>query len=714
MVSTQQQTFYRRWLFLIAILMAGSVAAVANDSAPNEDVPIVELDRLIVEADNDALVDRFFEGELSASVPGNLTEKLSEIPGIEMTQRGAFSSEPMIRGLGFDRVATVFNGMKLSNGSPTRTQAPISQFAGVSGRSLHIASFIPSVTLGPPVTGGWIDLEYGPEFLSEGATSASDTRLVGDWYVDHDGVQLSALQTTRFRNLAYTASLFRNSLGNYTSGDGREIPSRHNDWGASLSMAGRSGDHWVHMLDTAYRKQVFTENASLPLDVEDGDFYAVSASHEYRFGIPNESTLKLRYGYSETESYLSNQGRETRPMLINADTETSVWHADLRWSANLPMLGRIESGIDTNREKRLAIRERGAVALDYLWPDIRYTQTGVFIETLTDISSNLSLRSGLRWDHSESEAREANQLSFGHEIRSLYLNYSGTEAGKLNQAEGNLSGNLLFQYQSGKNRSLYAGLGASAQAPTPTERYRTFLNALGGGFEIGNPALKPERKRELAFGGKWSSSLLDLRVDAYYFQVDDYIWRQQVGTTEGVLPLNPPQVVYSYRNVDAAFAGIELEGVIHLNPNLQIPIALEYVDASLSDSGPGYEKGDHIPELPPMEFRIGALWTGRIEAVDLDMEWTARWTASQENELPGIDPTYLDSGSYWTHDLYCSMRFTDYLSLKLGIQNLFDQAYYPYLAPPVSSIRPASGDLNPGDRIPGAGREAVISVKLEF
>ena len=713
MVKKTQHPFFNRLSTLIALTLTASIGGMASDYEPGEDAPIVELDQLIVQAEEDSSgIDRFFETELPRSVPGNLTEKLSELPGIEMTQRGAFSSEPMIRGLGFDRVATVFNGMKLPNGSPTRTQAPVSQFAGIAGRKLHIASFIPSVTLGPPVTGGWIDLEYAPEWsLPEGTSSETENVLVGDWYVDRDGMQLAAFQSFRLRNFGYSASVFRNKLGNYTSGDGREIPSRHEDWGASLSIAGRSGERWVNTLDAAYRKQLFTENASLPLDVENGEFYAISASHEYHL---KEHQLKLRYGYAETKSFLTNQRRETRPILVNANTETKVLHADLRWSASHSTLGRIESGIDTNYEKRLAIRERGSVAVDYLWPDIRYAQTGVFFETLTDINSKLSLRSGLRWDHSESKAQQADQLSFGHEIRSLYVNYSGAQAGKLKQTEESLSGNVLLHYLPDQNTSVYTGLGASAQVPPPTERYRTFLSALGGGFEIGNPALKPERKWEFAAGGKWSSDRLVLRLDGYYFQVDDYIWRQQVGTTEGVLPQNPPQTVYSYRNVDAAFTGMELEGTIHLSSRLSIPIALEWVDASLSNSGPGYEKGDQIPELPPMEIRIGAVWNGKIKSIDTSLEWTSRWTDSQKNELPEIDPTYQDSDAYWTHDLYLTMNYTNRFALKLGIRNLFDQEYAPYLAPPVSSIRPSSGELNPGDRIPGEGREAVVSIRFEF
>ncbi len=654
--------------------------------------------------------------ELPSKSPGNFTEKLAEIPGVDVNQRGAFSSEPMIRGLGFDRVSTSLNGLRLPNGSPTRTHAPMGQFGGTLYRSFQVVHYLPSLTLGPPVTGGWIDQKS--QWTAPGSNVSkqpSQTSFGVDWFPDRNGRQWNAFNSGSLGPIGYRASLFRNQIGNYTSADNREVPSRHEDWGGSFSLAGNTGERLVHSIDTVFRKQFFTENVSLPLDVEDGNFWAITATHEFRRSEKSDDgNLQLRYGYTEADSTLSNERRDTRPILVSTETETQAFHADLRWKTIMPIMGDIEVGLDTNHEERLAIRQRGPVAKDFIWPDIQYEQAGIFAESLSQPINDTTLRIGLRWDRVRSEARMADQLAFGRSIESLYREYNGPSANKSSQQENALSANALLRWNPQKTITYYAGIGSSAQTPPPTERYRAFLNALGGGFELGNPSLKPERKWEVALGTEILSENLALRIDTYYFGVENYIWRQFVGTTAGILPVNPPQSVFSYRNVDTAFIGLELQGTWKVTPHFKVPFSVEWVDAQLRQSGTGFLKGDSLPELPPAEFRVSGIWDWKMKSVEANLEWAMRWVGSQSNELPAINPIYDQSDSYFLHDLYLTLKKSDLIVVKLGIRNLFDKLYSPYLTPPTSSIRPSSGDLNPGDKVPGAGQEFVASFTFKF
>jgi outer membrane receptor protein involved in Fe transport len=396
------------------------------------------------------------------------------------------------------------------------------------------------------------------------------------------------------------------------------------------------------------------------------------------------------------------------------DTETQAFHADVRWRTLIPRLGSVELGVDANTDDRLAIRRRGPVQRDFIWPDIRYEQVGVFIESRAAPSARTSLRTGLRLDIANSDARMAGEPAFGVPILSLYREYNGPDAGDTRRHDSVLSANALLRFDPDESVTVYAGLGSSAQIPPPTERYRAFLNALGGGFEIGNPALVPERKWELAVGTRFQAGRLTAQLDLFTFLVEDYIWRQSVGSTAGILPLDPPQTVYSYRNVDVAFGGIEFQGQLRVSPHFRIPFSAQFVDARLRESGPAYRKGDPLPELPPAGLRVSGIWDFKLSSIATSFEWAARWTASQRNELPEVDPLYDRSGSYCLHDVNLTLAGYRALSIQLGVRNLFDKAYSPYLAPPTFSLRPASGDLNPGDRVPGPGREWVVSVSSAF
>jgi outer membrane receptor protein involved in Fe transport len=653
--------------------------------------------------------------ELEVALSGTFAESLAIVPGVAFSSRGDHSNEPIVRGLGYDRVATSLNGLRLPNGSPTRTQAPINQFSGSSYRSVQVALCLPSMANGPPVSGGWIAIEnIWPDRQTFLAGQSPELVFRVEGMPDRNGSFWEAQSSGINGPLGYRASAFQSRSGNYKSGDGREVPAHYKDSGASLSLAGRTGSFWLHSMDASFGKQEFTENASLPLDVDDGHFFVFTASHENQSLPYGNWNVRLRYGFTESDSTLSNRYRQAAPVLVVTDTETRAFHADIAAVTSLSESGQIQFGLDTNREERLAIRRRGPVAEDYIWPDTVYQQLGAYAESQLQLNDQTSLRAAIRWDHAVSKAPLAGKTAFGKPILSLFSDYNGIEATNPSQKDSAFSGNLLLEYRPSGTLTVYGGVGTSAQIPPPTERYRAFLNALGGGFELGNPALRPERKWELAAGSVFHSENFRLQVDLYHFQVDDFIWRQSVGSTDGILPLDPPQTVFSYRNVQAAFTGLELQGTWQLTEQFRIPASIEWVDAQLLESGTGYSTGDRLPELPPAEFLISGIWESTFRSITGSLRWTTRLVTSQENELPEIDPLYADSKSFTLHELSVTLQRSDAFTLSITVKNLFDKLYMPYLTPPVSSLRPPSGDLQPGDRIPGAGREFIVTLSGSF
>lgn len=689
-------------------------AQAAEPAATGGD--IVDLAPLVIEGTwNDSQPGVASLTELTVAAGATVAQSLAELPGVGFTSRGTHSTEPLIRGLGYDRVATSLNGLRLPNGSPTRTGAPINSFGGPGYRTVEVSRVLPSLTAGPPVSGGWISLEGNagasgrePEQGLAGAT------LFFEGSPERESTRWEAGLAGAAAQLAYRAGLFLSRSGNYTSGDGREVPSHFEEAGGSLSLGFPTGNSWLHSLDAAFREQGFTENAALPLDVTDGDFHAVTMVHEHQSGNGRQWDLRLRYGFSESKSTLDNLRRPMAPVDVSTDTRTRSLHADLA-AVKAPFPDwELQFGIDVNHEERLAIRKRGPVAEDYIWPDTLYRQAGVYAESRWEPNEKTLLRAGARVDHVASKAREVGKSAFGQPILSLYSQYNGWDPQSPSATDTVFSANVLMQQRTGDSLTWYGGLGTSGQVPPPTERYRAFLNALGGGFELGNPSLDPERKWELALGAHWQGDRLRLQADAYLFQFDDFIWRQAIGTTEGTLPLVPPQIVYGYRNVAAAFSGLEIHGSWQATRQIRFPFSIEWVRAELRESGAGYAKGDRLPELPPAVARLSAVWEGSLLSMDAALQWNTVYQFSRDNDLPALNPLYANAKPFTLHELSLRLVRDDRLMLFVAVRNLFDKATSPYLSLPVSSIRPASGDLVPGDRIPAPGREVVFSCRLVF
>ena len=643
----------------------------------------------------------------------DLVTQLTNIPGLSFIQRGEGSSEPLIRGVALDRVASTYNGMRLPNASPTRTHAPILRFDSIDGKSITLNAAVPSLTLGPPVTGGWIEVDTN--WQESHATLPS--KLSGIYEADRAGWSAHLFHPGAAWNqkLKYQVSLNQQDLENYESGDGRKVASHQQNWGAAFDAQVLAGEQWQHQAGFQYQHQALNENASLPLDTVEGEFFAVTAAHLKMSSDQKDWNFRARYGYSENDVILNNRNRGAKPMLVQNNASTRTYHTDLQMKLRPSEETTLRMGMDLNRENKLAIRYRGPVAKDYIWPNTTYDQVGLFTEGFFRVGENTVLRAGARLDHVETQAKLANEKAFGHVIQSLYNQYGeGTELSS-KASDQVFSANLLYQSTLSSHFSIYSGIASTGQIPGATERYRAFLNALGGGFEIGNPALAPERKWEWSSGVNFHHQDFYLQLETFYSAVKDYQWREKVGTTEGILPLPASQSVYSYRNVDTSFTGVEISGAFRLAKHWQFPFSFAWVDAQLQSNGVNYRKGDRLPELPGTTARFSALRSWNLSSdLEFHLRIDGNWTGSRSNSLPQVNPIYANADSYTLWDLQLSTTFHNTIKVGVSVLNLFDTQYAPYLSPPASGIPAPGSTLLSGDRIPGPGRQIQLLLKCDF
>ena len=92
-------------------------------------------------------------GRLQWSVPASLATALEAEPSLALYHSGAATPDPLLRGLGSDRVVTAIDGLPLFGASPTRTASPLALISGGLPSGLELVKSLPSVTLGPPANG---------------------------------------------------------------------------------------------------------------------------------------------------------------------------------------------------------------------------------------------------------------------------------------------------------------------------------------------------------------------------------------------------------------------------------------------------------------------------------------------------------------------------------------------------------------------------------
>ncbi len=635
--------------------------------------------------------------ELPGSSP-SLAESIDSVAGVQMQRRGANALEPNVRGLGGDRIGLYWNGVYLPNASPTQTASPLNYFGPGSIDRVRIASSSAQVSLGPPYAGGSIDLLNEIE-LEDG--------VQGGLWVDggRDGYSAFAEWNGAHPKTQYSFSANTVDLGDYTGGNGEVVDADFQSEGVS-AMARHSVDSESELkLNTVFHRIKLSRNSSLPLDTRASELFAISLRQELK---PGESgfSIRNRIGFSRSLPRLDNRDRLGAPILVEAkaDTRSTTVGSLVEFSAADRF--DVVAGADLIWESRDATRFRHTpkgVLQDRLWPDISSVDAGAFARSVYEVNDDCEFRVGARLGRRKSELGDAQAKALiNGSLADNFIRYNDIEILDTERREWLGALNASLAMQAGEHMEATVGMAWARSAPSVTQRFRGFVNALGGGFELGNPALLAEESYRVDGRLDWNYSQARASLTVFHQRIDDYVNRAVVGTLG-------PNRVYGFRNVDGRFWGMELDAV--LKPfgeasSMSVPIAIAIAE------GENRGSGVRFADVPPLEGRAGL----RIEPSGPESGWWGeldiRFAGRRSNPEPDLTPIFEDSASYATLELRGGVELSPYLQLEFTLSNALDKTYYHYLQPPVTSgsIQPSSGTLSPGDRIPAAGRSLLLSL----
>ncbi len=677
----------------VAIWLLCAGMGCAQTAEPAADEP-VQLEKLTVWGEAVPGLLDIMPGQLQWSVPSSMASTAESVPGLAMHHMGAAAAEPLLRGLGSERVVTTLDGLPLPIASPTRTSAPLALIAAGLPAAIQVSKSLPSVTRGPPANAGYIGLSLA----LPNKTDRTNTTYVGAaWNADRDGGALLAGQTVTQGAWRVRAAMAAHSLGDYAAGDGSVVPARDRNAGMALHLEWRPDAQHQLFLGTLLSRQELAVNSALPLDTRNSNIGAMVTG--YGWAVSDQTWINTRLGLSVSRPHLDNSGRPA-PSLITADGRTLTLAAGV--SVRHKTDDReITVGLDATQEERRLERKRPG-AVDLLWPDLRQNDVGGFAELTRALTADWKLRLGARLDVTQSEARAADGLAFNRTIRDLYVAYNGP--GAVHTSRDDLSGaaNVLLTGRLAPAVTTSLGGGFSRQPPGASERYRAFSDALGGGYEIGNPTAGVEDKYELDWGLRWQQEKIAVTLDLFASYLPNYLHRTRVGVTTPPPPPAPGAVVYGYRSTRAAFRGGELEVLWQPVTDTWWRLAAASVE--------GTDRNAHrrLPEIPPATLTLaaGRMWPGA--SLRPWVEGGLRAAAAQRNSAPDEMPVFADTSAFTLVNLRGGLTWHG-CRIALAVENAFDQLYYNYLSPPAAAM-PPSGSLRPGARIPGPGRTVTLTL----
>ncbi len=637
----------------------------------------------------------------------NIGDVIDNVPGVSAVRRGANSSEPVIRGLGWERVQTQVGPIPIYGGCPARMDPPITYLQPDKVQEVLVVKGIPSVTLGPGGTGGRIvvstDYERSPDAppeVSPWISSKYDSVRKGIW----GGAGARGGNKWMDFSLAVDAL----NYGDYKSADGVEVPADKEEFGGALSLGFRPMENhrWWHGLNII-RDEGF-DSPSLPMDSDETDTWIYNTGYRIDFPGCVLEQIELTGGFSIVNHLMSNRNRQDRLTTLEAETPTDsdsfAGRFKQDWRLNPSML--LMTGVDYYHISRDAIRERFLIArnarfFDHIWPDAKQSDLGAFAELSAELSPSVHLRVGGRIDYAESDAEAVDDPSIRNiPIRQQFINFFGPEAGEIYRDEVLGAGNVVLEWEAAEKLKLHIGTGVTSRPANVTERFFAFAPAPGG-FQLGNPALNPEVKYELDIGADWTNRWGVFTASAFYFNIDEYILPTLV-SIQDVDNNGVPDLVRGFRNVDAQLFGGEISAIFKPIDHWSFPVSLSYV------RGEDTSHNEDLPEIPPFEARM-AIRADYGQQIPWWVEFGGRFVARQdevsdnfpEDETPG----------FAVFSLFGGVEPLKGLRIFLGVENLFDKEYHEHLT---REALFQTGDLAIGDEIPSPGRSFHVMARYQF
>ena len=587
---------------------------------------------------------------LLSTVSTNIIDALSQQPGVSQITTGGGISKPVIRGLGFNRVVVVNDGIRQEG----------NQWGAEHGIEIDPQSISSAEIL------------KGPASLMYGSDAMAGVIIFHDELLPSPGNILGSVSSEYQTN---------NGLFDYS------VNVKGNNHGVVWS--GRWSDKMAHAYKDKYDQYVlgsqFRERAAqglVGLNRQWGyshltlSYYHLTPgivegergySHSYGKSLPfqqvhhykavSDNAIFLGAGTLQAiVAYQQNRRQEFEESMSEPglDFQLHTVNYDLRY--RLPVTNRlnIATGIGGMWQRSL---NKGD---EYLIPAYQLFDLGAF-GTATYNTGKLTLSGGLRIDN-----RHLHSFALADRFQRFSRNFTG------------VTGSVGAVYAIGRNMNLRMNIARGFRAPNLGELASNGVHEGTVEYELGNPGLKPEYSWQADLGWDFSSSFLTAQLSLFANYIDNYIFTQKLSgvKTEGY-------DTYQYVQGDARLLGGEASVDFHPVRRLHISNTFSYVN-SVQLNQP--RDARYLPFTPAprwtTDVRYDIIRDGHTFDnlfVSAQQECNLRQNHfyavnGSETATPSYTLVNISAGT----DIRCHGRKV--ATLQLSCNNIFDRAYQSHMS----------------------------------
>ena len=595
--------------------------------------------------------------QLHNTIGTNLVDAVGHLPGLSQISTGTGISKPVIRGLGYNRVVVVDQGIRQEGQQWGDEHGLEVDEEGV--HSVEVLKGPASLMYGSDAIAGVMilhpehPLEEGTMQVKVGSQYQTNNGLY-DYRVGFAGNTKGFVWNWHFLDKA--AHCYKNKVDGYVPG----TFFKERDIQGMLGINRNWGHSWLRFSRVNFTPGI-TEGELFGSDFDGKSYGIVSpfqkvlhykaiSDNAWYFG---DGTLKAIIGYQQ--NYRREFEEEETPELA---MRLHTVNYDIKYLHSLPHDWKIATGVGGMWQRNVNQGE------EYLIPDHHLFDIGVFA-TAEWQYRKWHFSGGARFDNRHlktTSLTEEGVLCF----EALSKNFTG------------VTGSLGVVWNVTDRINLRLNAARGFRAPTVSELSSNGVHEGSIQYELGNPELKAEKSTQLDLGFDYTSHYVSLQASLFTNWIDDYIFLARLPyETDGYR-------TYQYREGDARLMGGEVSVDVHpINP-LHFENAFSYVRGIQLDQP---DEARNLPMMPApkwtsdirYEFPNFAKNHCRRTFLAFGMEYNFR-----QNKFYAVDNTETATPSYALFNLSAGMDLHIFghncIELTFSCQNLFDKAYQPHLS----------------------------------
>ena len=486
--------------------------------------------------------------ELRQTTSTNIIDALSKQPGISQITTGSGISKPIIRGLGYNRIIVMSEGIR-QEGQQWGDEHGI-EIDGAGVNSAEILKGPASLMYGSDAMAGVVIL-HGAPILPEGdmkatvSTEYQTNNGLFDYSLNFAGNQRGFVWDGRFSHKM--AHAYKNKYDGYVPGSqfkeraGRLMLGLNKQWGHSHltwtifhqtpSIVEGERDEDTGELECA-ASDIKTYSETLP-------FQQVKhhrAVWDNSFNLP-KGWLKAIIGYQQNQRQEFEESEDEYELYLKLHTLTY----DFRYLTQEFSGWKVAAGVNGMWQQSQNLGEESLI------PEYKLFDIGGYA-TVSKTMENLTLNGGLRYDNRHLDFHSRNM--------------------------GGVTGSIGAVWNVCQHTNLRLNLARGFRAPNMSELGSDGVHEGTLRYEIGNPELKSEYSWQADLGLDLSSEFISVQVALFANRIENYIFAKRVNQVieEGFR-------TYQYTQGDARLLGFEAGFDLHPIHRVHFQNTFSYVDA---------------------------------------------------------------------------------------------------------------------------------------